>query len=174
MSSIGERPVTGTSSSTAVPSNITQIAGTAVNPTVAALGQLPVGNTPTTPLNVTGAVAPQNTTLDWKYAAASGGIVDTADVVLVAAAGANLFNTLQSMQITNNDATVGTEVVIKDGSTIIWRMFFAPYTAAVAQPQPTNIAFSPPLKSSANTALNAACITTSSQTYINAQGTVVG
>lgn len=142
--------------------------------TIGGASGVTVTNTATTPLNVTGAVAPLVTSVDWKYAALTGGIVDTSDVALHAAAGSNLYNALQSIQIINTDATVGTEVVIKDGSTVIWRGFAPASIALVTQESMVNITFSPPLTGSANTAMNAACITTSSQTYINAQGTVVG
>lgn len=106
----------------------------------------------------------------WKYAAASGGIVDTADNVMRAASTVGGVHYLSTMQITNNDASVGTEVVVKDGSTVIWRMWFGQYVAAVTQPQPTQIEFNPPLSGSPNTALNVAAITTSGQVYVNAQG----
>lgn len=148
------------STSTGAGVNIGQLGGTAVGPT--------------NPFNVSGDVGPLVTSLDWKYAALTGGITDTSDVVLSAAAGAGLYNVLQSMQIINTDATVGTEVVVKDGSTVIWRGFAPASIALVTQPSMVEISFSPPLAGSANTAMNAACITTSSQTYINAQGTVVG
>jgi len=101
---------------------------------------------------------------EWIYAAASGGIVNTADNVLIAAAGANIKNYLTGLSIANASATA-TEIVIKDGaSTVIWRM----YLAANAPIQ--SIKFVTPLQSSANTALNVACITTGTQTYINVQG----
>jgi len=101
---------------------------------------------------------------EWQYAAASGGIVNTADNVLIAAAGANIKNYLTGLSIANASATA-TEVVVKDGaSTVIWRM----YLAANAPIQ--SIKFVTPLQSSANTSLNVACITTGTQTYINAQG----
>lgn len=102
--------------------------------------------------------------LEWQYAAASGGITNTTDVVLQATAGSGIKNYLTGLSIANANATA-TEVVIKDGaSTIIWRM----YLAANAPIQ--SIKFVTPLQSSANAALNVACITTGSQTYINAQG----
>lgn len=145
---------------------------TGVNINLANYGGTAVG--PTNPINVSGDVGPLVTSLDWKYAAASGGIVDTSDVVLNAAPGANLYNVLQSLQIINTDATVGTEVVIKSGSTVIWRGFAPASIALVTQPSIVEISFSPPLAAAVNAAMNAACITTSSQTYINAQGTVVG
>jgi len=101
---------------------------------------------------------------EWQYAAASGGIVNTADNVLIAAAGANIKNYLTGLSVANANATAS-EIVIKDGaSTVIWRM----YLAANAPIQ--SIRFSTPLQSSANTALNVACITTGTQTYISAQG----
>ena len=101
----------------------------------------------------------------WTYAAASGGITNTDDVVLKAAAGIGRANYLTSLQIVNSHASVATEVVIKDGSTVIWRAEFKALGLI-----PTNIVFDRPLIGSQNTALNAACITTGTKTYINAQG----
>jgi len=101
---------------------------------------------------------------EWQYAAQSGGITNTSDVALVAAAGANIKNYLTGLSVANANATAS-EIVIKDGaSTVIWRM----YLAANAPIQ--SIKFVTPLQSSANTALNVACITTGTQTYVNAQG----
>jgi len=101
---------------------------------------------------------------EWRYAAESGGIVNKTDNVLVAAAGAGIKNYLTGLSVANASATAS-EIVIKDGAlTVIWRM----YLAANAPIQ--SIEFSTPLQSSANTALNVACITTGTQTYINAQG----
>ena len=100
---------------------------------------------------------------EWQYAAASGGIVNTSDNVLQAAAGVGIKNYLTGLSIANANATAS-EVVVKDGSTVIWRM----YLAANAPIQ--SIKFTTPLQSTANTALNVACITTGSQTYVNAQG----
>ena len=101
---------------------------------------------------------------EWVYAAASGGITNTTDVALVAAQGAGIKNYLTGLSVANANATAS-EIVIKDGaSTVIWRM----YLAANAPIQ--SIKFVTPLQSSANTALNVACITTGTQTYINAQG----
>ena len=100
---------------------------------------------------------------EWQYAAASGGITNTTDVVLQAAAGSGIKNYLTGLSVANASATAS-EVVVKDGSTVIWRT----YLAANAPIQ--SIKFVTPLQSTANTALNAACITTGTQTYINAQG----
>jgi len=106
----------------------------------------------------------------WSYAAASGGITDTNDVVIAAAAGADRRNYLSALQVVNTDATVGTELVIKDGSTVIFRIFVPQSIAAVTQPMPVCLHFPSALRSSLNTALNAAAITTSAQLYVNAQG----
>ena len=101
---------------------------------------------------------------EWQYAASSGGITNTSDVVLAGAQGANIKNYLTGLSVANANATAS-EIVIKDGaSTVIWRM----YLAANAPIQ--SIKFVTPLQSSANTALNVACITTGTQTYINVQG----
>lgn len=102
--------------------------------------------------------------VEWSYAAAGGGITDTSDVVLKAAGGFGVSNYLTSLQICNT-SNVATEVVIKDGSTVIWRC-----KVGASMISPATIEFPKPLVGSANTALNAACITTSSATYINAQG----
>ena len=101
--------------------------------------------------------------LEWSYAAASGGITNTTDVALAAAAGAGLRRYVTSIGLSNASA-VATEVVLKDGSTVIWRGYVA------ANAPLTHIDFSNPLKTSANAALNVACITTASAIYINAQG----
>ena len=101
--------------------------------------------------------------LEWQYAAASGGITNTADVVLQAAAGSGIKNYLTGLSVANPSATA-TEVVVKDGSTVIWRGYLAALLPL------TKIPFQTPLQSTANTALNVACITTGTQTYINAQG----
>jgi len=101
--------------------------------------------------------------LEWSYAAASGGVINTTDVVLAAAAGAGLRRYINSISLSNNSATA-TEVVLKDGATVIWRGHL-PANAVNVQ-----VTFANPLKTTANTALNFACITTAAAVYINAQG----
>lgn len=102
----------------------------------------------------------------WSYVAGSGGVTNTSDVTLAAAPGALKSNYISSLQILNTSATA-TEVVVKSGSTILWRGY-APQNIS------TNVTFSRPLVAAGNTAMTAACITTASQTYINAQGFVGG
>jgi len=102
--------------------------------------------------------------LPWSYVAAAGGITNTSDVTLVAAAGAGKSNYLTSLQLINKSATA-TEVEIKSGSTVLWRGY-----APASGVGPVAVTFATPLASAANTALTAACVTTSSATIINAQG----
>lgn len=105
----------------------------------------------------------------WSYAAASGGIADTTAVELVAAATGKR-NYVDHIDLINTDATVGTEVTILSATTVIWRSFIPASIALVTQPMPVSITFPVPLQSAVSEALNVKCVTTSSQTYINAQG----
>ncbi len=102
---------------------------------------------------------------DWQTAAAAGGIINTTDVVLRAAAAAGIRNYVTSIDVRNAHATVATEVVIKDGATVIWRQLLPAAMAA-----PVEITFPTPLRGTAATAINVACITTGAQVYVNAQG----
>jgi hypothetical protein len=101
--------------------------------------------------------------LEWSYASAAGGVINTTDVAIAAAAGVGLRRYINSMQLSNNSA-VATEVVLKDGATIIWRGHL-PANAPMSE-----ILFENPLRTTANTALNFACITTGAAVYVNAQG----
>lgn len=109
----------------------------------------------------------------WSYAAESGGITSTSDVPIKAAAGAGRYNYLTSIQLMNADASVASEVVVKDGSTVIYRTYL-PAMAASTAPVPVQVHFNPPLVGSNNTALNVAAITDSAKVYVNAQGYVGG
>lgn len=102
--------------------------------------------------------------LDWQYASIAGGIVNTTDVAVKAAAGASVRNYVTGIQYRNTNA-VATELVIKDGSTVIWRVL-APANMAA----PEDCVFITPLKGTANTAINVACITTGAAVYVNLQG----
>jgi hypothetical protein len=102
--------------------------------------------------------------LAWSFAGAAGGIINTTDVVLAAAAGAGLRRYINRLSLSNNSATA-TEVVVKNGASTVIARFSLPANAA-------NVAheFEPPIASSANAALNIACITTAAAVYANAQG----
>jgi len=106
----------------------------------------------------------------WSYAAASGGIVDTTVTQIAPAAGAGLHNEISSLQIEAGTLGAATEAVIQDGpaGAILWR------TKLQTSGSPTGFsaAFNPPLRGSANTALEFALLTaiTSGAVYVNAQG----
>lgn len=102
---------------------------------------------------------------DWQYAAAAGGIINTTDVAVKAAAAAGIRNYITGIQLRNTNA-VATEFVIKDGaSTVIWRTQLpASMTGSM------EVAFPTPLKGTAATAVNVACITTGAAVYANLQG----
>ncbi|MER8959294.1 hypothetical protein [Mesorhizobium sp. M0701] len=104
---------------------------------------------------------------DWSYAAASGGEVGTTDIAVKGAAGAGLRNYMTWITAENVHATVDTEFVVKDGATVIYRGFLKALGVG-----PVRMSFPSPLKSTANTALNIACITTGSQVYFNCGGYV--
>lgn len=101
----------------------------------------------------------------WTYGAPTGGIVNTADNPIAAAAGIGKSNYLSGIQLINGAGGAATEVVIKDGSTVIWRTVLVP-SAGIS------VSFPTPLYSSSNAALNVACITTAAAVYVNAQGFV--
>jgi hypothetical protein len=100
----------------------------------------------------------------WQYAGPA--ITDTADDVVKASAGAGLRNFITSLTVINSHATVGTVVELKDGSTVIHRGYAAPLGGGYT------VTFPMALKGTAATAVNVACVTTGSNTYVNASGYV--
>lgn len=106
----------------------------------------------------------QATADDWTYAGPAGGITDTSDDTLVAAGGAKTVNYLSALQIRNADSSVATELVVKSGSDVLWRI------DVDADSDMLSVVFPKPLRAASNTALTVACLTTSSETYVNAQG----
>lgn len=99
-------------------------------------------------------------------AQASGGIINTTDVVAKTAAGASIRNYVTGIQLQNVNATA-TEFVIKDGATVMWRCYLP-----ASMVTPIDVEFAIPLRGTANTAVNIACITTAAQVYANVQGTI--
>lgn len=99
-----------------------------------------------------------------RYAATAGGITGTTDVAAFTAAPAGVRNYVTSMQL-RNAGTVATEFVIKDGASVIWRDEL-PANMATSIP----FTFPDPLRGSAATALNIACITTGAKVFANLQG----
>lgn len=100
----------------------------------------------------------------WAYAGVTGGITNTADVALMAAAGAGVRNFLHSIQW-KNTSTVASEIVVKDGATVIWRGHVSASMTVM-----DGWTFDPPLRGTANTALNVAMLTTGTATIVSAQG----
>lgn len=100
----------------------------------------------------------------YQFAGATGGIINTADVAIAAAAGAGIRNYLNSIWFKNTSATVS-ELVIKDGATIIWRGH-----VGASMTFGELVTFCPPLRGTANTALNVALLTTATATIVSAQG----
>jgi hypothetical protein len=97
----------------------------------------------------------------------AGGIVNTT-AVLVAAAVASNRHYLRSLQVSNGSTTVSSELVLLDGTTVIWRGF----VGTAAQSSGTrDLFFDPPLRvPTLNTALNIQCITTAMALRWAAQG----
>lgn len=114
-----------------------------------------------------GVSAPASSPLpSWSYAAASGGITNTTPVTVLAAQGAGRCGYLTSLQVINAHASVGTDVIVKTGSTVLFRQW------AGSAGNGFVITFDRPLVSAANTSLTVECGTTGTVTYVNAQGYV--
>jgi hypothetical protein len=105
---------------------------------------------------------------DWQYAAAAGGITNsTADVAIKTAGAASIRNYITSITIMSEALATATELVIKEGASVIFR------TKIPLAGQPlTHIEFPTPLKGAAATQLNVALLTASATgaVYFNAQG----
>lgn len=92
-------------------------------------------------------------------------ITDTSASQLIAAQAAGVRIYVTSLLVTNSDATVGTQVEIRDGTTtVLWAGYAAPLGGGFS------CTFPVPLKGTAATALNAYCITTSSETRVSVAG----
>jgi len=98
----------------------------------------------------------------WSYASPAA-VTDTSDDEAKAAT-ASTIHYITSIQVFNADDTVGTEVVIKDGSTVKWRGWCEQTGGGCSAVFPV------PLRGTANTAINVANVTTSAETYFNLQG----
>lgn len=99
----------------------------------------------------------------WSYASPAA-VTGTADNVVIAAGAVGVRHYITGVQVFNGHDTVGTEVVIKDGATVLWRGW-AEQTGGGCSAR-----FDPPLRGTAATAVNVANITTGSSTYFNLQG----
>jgi hypothetical protein len=92
---------------------------------------------------------------DWSYSPPAGGITNSTADVAVKAAVAGKRNYVTGVQFGAGVAlATASELVIKDGATVLWRMSLA--NAVVA---PQKVEFDPPLVGSVNTAVNIAAVT---------------
>lgn len=90
-------------------------------------------------------------------------ITNTSDTAVIAAQGAGVRIYVTNMVILNTSGTA-TLVNIKDGATTIYTVNAAATTGQIA------LTFPVPLRLTANTALNAACATTSANVIVSASG----
>lgn len=105
---------------------------------------------------------------DWQYVSPAE-IADTADDEVVAAVvGSRHYIT--GIQISNTDTAVGTVVVVKSDSTVIWAGMVSPFVAAAPGVSYIEATFPRPLKAVIGKAINVACLTNSAQVTFCAQG----
>lgn len=91
----------------------------------------------------------------WAYAPPVGGLVNSATAVAVkAAAGASIRNYVLSMQCSQDTLGAATELAVLDGATVVWRGKLNTTPGIVA-----DINFNPPLRGTANTAVNIQTVT---------------
>lgn len=106
---------------------------------------------------------------EWQFACAAP-VTTTANLTLKAADAGGLFNYITGFQIINASVTIPTEIVIKSGSTVIWRGYVG--VGAVLN-SAVGTSFLTPLRAlSSSDAFTFACISAASSVYVNAQGYV--
>lgn len=105
---------------------------------------------------------------NWSYVSPAE-IADTSDDEMVAAATGKK-HYVTGVQISNTDTAVGTVVVLKSGSTVIWAGMVGPHVAATPGSAFISASFLTPIPTAAGAALNCACLTTSAQVTVCAQG----
>jgi len=94
----------------------------------------------------------------------TGTLTTIADGVAKTAGTAGIRNYVNGIQFQNTNATA-TQIVIKDGSTVIWAGM-----ATASMNLPATVTFDQPLRGTSATALNIACLTTGASVLINVQG----
>lgn len=97
-------------------------------------------------------------------AGVSADITNTSDTSVIAAQGSGVRTYITQITAFNSHATVATRVNIKDGATTIYSCYLA---AAGGQ---VSITLPVPLRGTANTAVNAACVTTGSNVVVSISG----
>lgn len=109
--------------------------------------------------------------LDWQYAAAASGILNTTTAVTVKTAGAaGIRNYITGIQVMSEALGAATELAVRDGAagTVIWRIKIG--TGGITTGQ--NYVFQTPLKGTAATLLEVVTLTASvtGAVYVNCQG----
>ena len=99
----------------------------------------------------------------WSYVPVSGGIVNSTPVIVRAATNPYHRSLVLAAELSNGGAT-GTEVLILDGSTALWRGWLAPGASE-------SVSFDPPLRGSASAAVNVSLSAASgAAVYANLRG----
>lgn len=103
----------------------------------------------------------------WQYAPPTGGIANSAAaVVVMAAAGAGVRNYMARLQISTSALATGSEIVVLDGATVIWRGYIG--TVSGSQDHQFDV----PLRGTANTSMSVQMVSASAtgNVYCSAQG----
>lgn len=103
----------------------------------------------------------------WKYVGAAAGITVNTAVEMVAAPGAAVQTCIHELELQNIHATAETVVELLDDTTAVWRGFVNAQDNAGASY--VAVRFDPPLKITANKALNIKCLSASA-VIVNARG----
>jgi hypothetical protein len=91
-------------------------------------------------------------------------ITGTSNTEVIPAQGAGVTVFVTSVLVTNSHATIGTVVELKDGTSVVARGYAAADGGGFSLSLPT------PIPLTANTALNAACLTTAANVFVTAAG----
>lgn len=105
---------------------------------------------------------------DWQYASTS----DIADInaVEVVALKAGYRHRVMAIQVTNTDATVGTVVQIRSGTTVLANLYVSPQVAATTGNNGYGVTFPMPLKGDVGANINVICVTTDALVRVSVQG----
>lgn len=108
----------------------------------------------------------------WTFAASSGGITNTTAVTVATTPSvATNRNYLSGLQIINVGGGAETEVILRSGTTVLWRSA-APANNTSNGSVPISYYFANPIRGNAGAEINVSAGTTGAKLYINAQGYV--
>lgn len=151
--------------------DITSVGGTGIGQKLMA-ASVPVAiasDQSNVPVAVQGPVTPYAAAASLVRGQTAAAMTLLADTQVIAAPVAGLKLHITTIVVTNSHATVGTEVAIKDGATELFRVY-VPAINGTAGPSTVPITLPVPLRLTDATALNAANLTTGSNTYVFAAG----